>query len=65
MATKRTFNFKLEQSVIIKTSGEDAVVIARMHSIDTQPQYQLRYMAADGRAVESWWAESALEAAAA
>ena len=63
MATKRTFNFKLDDHVAILTSGENGHVVARMQSIDTQPQYQVRYSAADGpltRAVAGFSIVSAL-----
>ena len=63
MATKRTFNFKLTDTVKIDASGETGEVVARMQSIDTQPQYSVRYRAGDGRAVEQWWGESALSPA--
>lgn len=61
MPVKKSFNFALNQQVIIIQSGEAGVVIARSHSIDSNPQYQIRYATAQGVAVESWWGESALQ----
>lgn len=65
MATKKTFNFKLADNVRLSASGETGVVIGRSHSTEHDPLYSVRYKAADGRLTEAWWAEAALEAAAA
>ena len=62
MASKKTFNFKLNDPVRLKESGETGVVISRSHSIECDPQYSVRYKAADGRQTECWWSENALEA---
>jgi hypothetical protein len=56
------FKFKLHQCVKIKVSGETGTVIGRAEYADSKPNYLIRYAAGDGRAVESWWAASALEA---
>lgn len=52
--------FELKQTVTIAASGERGEVIGRAEYVTSEPQYLLRYKCADGRAVESWWAESAL-----
>lgn len=44
-------------------SGEAGEVIGRAEYAHTERNYLLRYVAGDGRAVESWWGESALTAA--
>lgn len=62
MATKRTFAFKLDQPVKLRDSDETGHVIGRAHYVDSNPQYQIRYKAGDGRVVESWWYETAIEA---
>ncbi|PTX49116.1 hypothetical protein IQ03_04812 [Gemmobacter caeni] len=54
------FKFKLNHEVIIEASGECGVVVGRAEYADGKPQYLIRYMAADGRAVEQWWNQSAL-----
>lgn len=53
--------FELGQSVTIAASGEKGEIIARAEYATAEPSYYLRYRSADGRAVESWWGESALE----
>lgn len=54
------FKFALGQQLQISASGEAGDVIARSESIHNENQYLLRYRAADGRAVQDWWGESAL-----
>ncbi len=61
MAVKKTFEFKLGVKVELK-SGEKGEVIGRAHYIDANPQYHIRYTAADGRLVQCWWDESAIVA---
>lgn len=51
---------ELESTVTIIASGETGEVIGRAEYSHSENQYQVRYKSADGRAVESWWAESAL-----
>ena len=51
--------YTLKQQVTIAASGEQGEVIARAE-YSAEPSYLLRYKSADGRAVEEWWAESAL-----
>ena len=57
------FLFSLEQAVQIVESAEQGLVIARAEYATMEPQYLIRYKAADGRAVEQWWGQSALQAA--
>ena len=52
--------FELKQNVTISASGEQGQVVARAEYATAEPSYLLRYKCADGRAVEQWWAESAL-----
>lgn len=56
------FFFDLNQQVKISTSGEIGVIIGRAEYITQIPQYWVRYKCADGRAIECWWAQDALEA---
>lgn len=57
------FIFDLKSTVKITASGEAGEVIGRAEYTDSETSYYIRYKAADGRAVESWWNESALESA--
>jgi hypothetical protein len=59
----KEFRFPLGYEVRIVASGERGEVIGRAEYEACENQYLLRYKAADGRAVESWWSESALETA--
>ena len=54
------FKFNLGQAVIIECSGETGQVVGRAQYLSGEQSYQVRYKAADGRAVEAWWGESAL-----
>jgi hypothetical protein len=54
------FKFSIRQIVTIEASGEQGQVIARAEYDEAANSYLLRYRAADGRACEQWWAESAL-----
>jgi hypothetical protein len=54
------FKFELNQQVTIKASGEAGIVISRAEHNVAENSYFVRYKAADGRAVENWWTESAL-----
>lgn len=54
------FRFSLHQVVRIEASSEQGTVIARAEYTNSENSYLIRYTAADGRAVESWWGESAL-----
>ena len=59
---KQGFLFGLRQIVKISDSDETGTVYARSESTTSEHQYFVRYKAADGRAVEAWWGESALVA---
>lgn len=59
----RTFQFDLGDPVAIMVSTERGEVIARAEYLESDPQYLVRYKAADGRACEAWWAERALTSA--
>lgn len=56
----KSFRFDLGQTVTIDVSGEQGTVIGRAEYQNGEDQYQLRYRTADGRGLESWWADSAL-----
>ncbi|MCW3644081.1 hypothetical protein K6Y74_12650 [Burkholderia cenocepacia] len=56
------FKFNLRDAVTIAASGETGEVIGRAEYADGSNQYYIRYKAADGRATESWWSESAITA---
>lgn len=58
--TPPPFKFTLRQPLQIIASGESGECIARSEHASAEPQYLLRYKAADGRAVEAWWTENAL-----
>lgn len=55
-------NYQLTQEVSIEASRERGSIIGRAEFQHSEPAYQLRYRAADGKAVEAWWPESALSA---
>lgn len=57
-----SFKLDLQQIAKISESGETGTIIGRAKYTYCENQYLLRYKAADGRAVESWWSESSLEA---
>lgn len=54
--------FELGSTLII-SDIESGLVIGRSEYTTAEPQYLIRYKAADGRMVEVWWTESALTAA--
>ncbi len=54
------FKFELGQDVTITASGEKGIVIGRAEYLHCENSNQIRYKAADGRATEKWWADSAL-----
>lgn len=57
------FKFNNGDQVAVFKSGETGDVIARAeYANGNENQYLVRYVAGDGRSVESWWAESALVA---
>lgn len=57
----KVFAFELNTQVCITCSGEQGTVIARSESVRSNDQYLLRYQNAEGRAVEEWWSEDAIE----
>lgn len=60
MPTKKSFFFHLGDPVRLAGTDEIGHVVGRAHYLDSNPQYLVRYAAANGRLVEAWWAESAL-----
>ena len=54
------FKFSLEDKVKLTHSDEHGDVIGRSEYINSEPTYLIRYVAGDGRQIESWWAEDAL-----
>ncbi len=58
--TKPGFTFDLGASVTIVASSERGEVVGRAQYAASEDSYFVRYKAADGRAVEAWWAASAL-----
>jgi hypothetical protein len=56
------FMFNLGERVHIAVSGEAGEIIGRAQYFMGEDAYLLRYKAADGRAVEQWWNEQAIEA---
>lgn len=52
------WRFNLGDSAILK-SGEQGEIIGRAEYLNSEPAYFIRYTAADGRLVETWWGESA------
>lgn len=57
------FKHLLGQVVRVKISGEEGHVKARAEYTNCCNQYLIHYMAADGRAVDSWFEEGELEPA--
>jgi len=55
------FKFDLGADVQISVSGEKGKITARAQYLESINCYLIRYRASDGRAVESWWDESAIE----
>lgn len=57
------FKFDLNQVVKIAESGETGAVFGRaVYYATPLIAYLLRYRSSDGRAVEQWWSEDAIEA---
>jgi len=54
------FVYPLGTEVQIAVSSEAGIVVGRADYINQSRQYLIRYKAADGRGIESWWAEDAL-----
>lgn len=55
------FKFQLGQTVKLAMSDEQGVIRSRAEHVTGEPNYYLLYKAADGRQVEGWWTETALE----
>lgn len=53
-------SIELGSEVAITVSGEKGVVIGMARYLHSETQCLVRYVAADGRATETWWYESAL-----
>jgi hypothetical protein len=54
--------YSLNQIVKLVESNETGKVIARAEYLEMCFQYLIRYKSADGRLVEAWWSEPAIEA---
>jgi len=52
---------QLNTAVTITASGEQGTIIGRAEYVNAEPSYLVRYKCADGRAVENWWTESAIQ----
>lgn len=59
-----TFKFDMGSTVTLTESHESGTVIGRGEYDHSESCYLVRYVAADGRQVESWLQESALLAGA-
>jgi hypothetical protein len=55
------YAFELGQQVAIRASGEQGQVVGRGEYTNAANTYFVRYRCADGRAVETWWSEDALD----
>lgn len=55
------FRFPLKAKVKIIVSSETGYVIGRAQYSESKDSYLVRYKAHDGRAVEQWWPEPALD----
>ena len=51
----------LGDKVSLSMSEEEGIVIGAAIYLSSEPCYLIRYKAADGRLVENWWNESAIE----
>ncbi len=57
------FKFTMKQEIKIAVSGEVGTIIGMAcYATHRDHQYYIRYKAAGGRAIESWWSGSALKA---
>jgi hypothetical protein len=59
----RHFKFELGQIVRVAGGNETGKIIGRGEYDTAQNTYYVRYVAGDGRAVETWWGEDALTSA--
>jgi hypothetical protein len=55
------FKYNIGQNMVLCLSGEAGIVVGRAEYANGENQYALRYIAADGRQVEGWFLESAIE----
>jgi len=55
------FKFALNDRVKLSESEEKGTVIGRAEYVHCESNYLIRYRAGDGRLIESWWTESAIE----
>jgi hypothetical protein len=60
MTAKQTFDFELGEKVKLALSGETGQIIGRAHYTNSDPSYLVRYVAADGRQIETWQVEDAI-----
>lgn len=58
-----SFEFELQQPVGLIESDEEGQIVARAEYVNQDNCYLVRYKAADGRQVESWWSEDAIKRA--
>lgn len=56
----KTFKYPLGSTARLTQSGERGTIIARAEYLHADDCYYLRYTAADGCLLESWWGESAI-----
>ncbi|QOV92610.1 hypothetical protein [Novosphingobium sp. ES2-1] len=61
MSQPRKPMFGLGEKVSLDQSKETGIVIGVATYLDAETSYFVRYKAADGRQVEHWWNESAIE----
>jgi hypothetical protein len=55
------FKFKIGALLTIKASDETGEVIGRAQYSNSDNTYLLRYKGGDGKAVENWWSEDAID----
>jgi len=55
-----SFTHRLNSRVTLSESGETGKVVGRAQYTTADNSYYIRYKAADGRQVESWWTEGAI-----
>jgi hypothetical protein len=56
------FRYELDQTVRLPLSDESGIVIGRAQYTDANNNYLVRYRSGDGRQVECWHTELAIEA---
>lgn len=57
----KTFRYELGREVKLQMSDERGIVVARAEYLNSEDSYLVRYRAGDGRQVQDWWEESAIE----